>query len=81
MIFVDKDKGSLYVNGADKDMERLATMVKTHGNELKRIDVTLDSHHTVHIAHPIWWVNSKNEPPPPFTVISVEDVERVHGEH
>lgn len=74
--FCDPTKGSLYVNGADKDMERLATMVKNHGNDLKRIDVTLDSHHTVHIAHPIWWVNSKNEHPAPFTVISVDDVEK-----
>ena len=65
--------GALYVNGADKDMERLAAMVNAHGDRIERINVTLDSHQTVHIAHPIFWVDSKGNHPAP-SLISVDDV-------
>lgn len=67
--------GSLYVNGADKDMSRLAKMVNENAPLIDRINVTLDSHHVVHIAHPIWWTNFKGAHPDPYTIISVEDVE------
>lgn len=68
--------GSLFVKGADADMKRLATMVRENINLIERINITLDSHQYVHIAHPIFWINSKGEHPNPFTVITVEDVEK-----
>jgi len=67
-------KGNLYVNGAEKDMDRLGTMIRDNVNMIDAINVTLDSHQTVHIAHPIWWTNSKAEHPSPFTVITSADV-------
>jgi len=67
-------KGNLYVNGADKDMERLAAMVDAHADKIERVNVTLDSHSYVHIAHPIFWVDSKGNHPSPFTVITEADV-------
>lgn len=66
--------GALFVPGADKDTERLAEMIKNNIGRIDGINVTLDSHHPVHIAHPIWWMNSKGESPDPFTLISVDDV-------
>lgn len=68
--------GSLFVKGADSDMSRLAKMVNDNLGLIERINVTLDSHQYVHIAHPIWWTNSKGDNPSPFTVISVDDVEK-----
>lgn len=67
-------RGNLYVKGADKDMERLAGMVKRLGKKLDDIHVTLDSHHLVHIAHPIFWKNSAGDNPKPFTIITAQDV-------
>lgn len=66
--------GKLYVPGADKDMERLSCMVKRIRGDLNDIICTLDSHRTVHIAHPIWWINSKGEHPKPFTVIEEDGI-------
>ncbi len=65
---------SLPVSGAVEDMGRLATLIHRIGHKLSDIHVTLDSHHTMHIAHPDMWVNKDNKPPAPFTQISVDDV-------
>jgi nicotinamidase/pyrazinamidase len=51
--FCDAKNGSLYVKGADKDMERLSAMVNRIPEKLYDITTTLDSHHTIHVAHPI----------------------------
>lgn len=67
-------KGSLFVPGADKDMDRLSAMIKRLGSKIDEISVTLDSHRTVDIAHPIYWKDSKGNPPNPFTIISADDV-------
>lgn len=67
-------KGSLYVTGADQDMVRLSAMLDRLTGKIEDIHVTLDSHHLVHIAHPIFWKNSKGEKPNPFTLISATDV-------
>lgn len=69
-------KGSLFVNGADKDMERLASFIKTKGDSLRSIHVTLDSHHNFDVAHPIFWVNGKGEHPAPFTIITFKDLKK-----
>jgi len=67
-------KGSLFVPGADEDAKRCATMVKRLGSKITKIHATLDSHHYVDIAHPIWWINSEGNHPGPFTIISAKDV-------
>ncbi len=68
-------KGALYVQGADQDVKRLSKMVIENLPQIAMINVTIDSHHYVHIAHPVWWVDAKGNHPDPFTVISVEEVE------
>lgn len=66
--------GSLFVPGANEDMERLAAMVNRIGSKLFDIHVTLDTHHLVDIAHPIFWTNSEGKHPDPFTIISADEV-------
>ena len=68
--------GALYVPGAEKDIQRLSKMIVENIPEISMINVTLDSHHFVHIAHPVWWVDKNNNHPDPFTVITVGDVEQ-----
>jgi nicotinamidase-related amidase len=70
-----KKGGKLYVPGAEDDVERLAKMVNRIGSRFDDIHITLDSHHQVHVAHPIFWKNSAGKHPDPFTLISASDVE------
>jgi len=67
-------KGNLFVPGADEDMKRLAKMIRENLDSISDITITLDSHHKVHIAHGIWWIDSNGNHPTPFTLISEEDV-------
>ena len=73
--FCDPKRGALYVPGAEHDMQRLAQMVRRLKDKLDDIHVTLDSHHFIHIAHPIFWRDSHGQQPAPFTRISRTDVE------
>ena len=73
--FCDKN-GSLYVNGADDDMDRLAVMVERMRTRLSAIHVTLDSHRKVDISHPIWFRDGAGKNPPPLTVISADDLRK-----
>jgi nicotinamidase-related amidase len=70
-----KKGGKLYVPGAEDDIVRLSAMVDRLGSRLDDIHITLDSHHFVHIAHPIFWKDSAGRHPDPFTLITVNDVE------
>lgn len=71
--FCDKS-GSLYVNGAEKDIDRLAAMVQRLGTKITTIAVTLDSHRQVDISHPLWWKDGAGNHPTPFTLITAADV-------
>ena len=73
--FCDPKQGALFVPGAEQDMNRLAAMVRRLKNKIDDIHVTLDSHHFIHIAHPIFWKDSRGQHPPVFTSISSTDVE------
>ena len=67
--------GSLFVPGADRDMERLARLVDRMRDRLHDIHITMDSHRKVDVAHPIWWRDRKGDHPAPFTMIDADDVE------
>lgn len=68
-------KGALSVPGADADMSRLAGMIHRLKDKIDDIHVTLDSHHFVDIAHPVFWLDSTGKHPAPFTIITASDVE------
>ncbi len=70
----DPKRGKLYVDGAEKDMERLAAMVKRFGPKIKKIHTTLDCHHLMDVAHPIMWRNSEGDNPDPFTIITAQEI-------
>jgi len=66
--------GELFVNGADQDSIRLAKTLKRLKGRIDDIHVTLDTHHFVDIAHPVFWIDSKGNHPAPFTLINEQDV-------
>jgi len=66
--------GALFVAGADKDMEKLAKFITEKKKKLDDIHSTLDSHHRIDIAHPIFWTDSNGAHPAPFTIITADDV-------
>jgi nicotinamidase-related amidase len=67
--------GALFVAGADADMARLATMIRRLQGKIADIHVTLDSHHLMDVAHPLFWKDSNGNHPGPFTIISTSDLE------
>lgn len=67
--------GSLYVEGADKDMERLSRLIVNKADRISQITVTMDMHKNYHIASPIFWQDSAGRSPEPYTIITVKDVE------
>lgn len=68
--------GSLYVPGAEQDMQRVAKMILAIKNKLSKIYLTLDSHRKLDIAHPLWWKNKTNQHPESFTIITSQQVEQ-----
>jgi nicotinamidase-related amidase len=67
--------GALPVPGAWADLDRLAALVDRLGGAIDAIDVTLDSHHAMDIAHGPWWIDPSGAHPAPFTLISAQGVE------
>ncbi len=68
--------GSMAVNGANEDSERIAEFIKDNIPKIDEIFVTLDSHHRMHIAHGIFWKNESNESPTADTIITLGDFDR-----
>ena len=62
--------GSLYVPGAEKDVERLSRLIKKKTTVIDKIILTADEHHVMDIAHPSYWRNKQGMHPAPFTTIS-----------
>lgn len=67
-------QGSLFVPGADEDNDRLSQWILNNKKQIDHISCTLDSHHTIDVAHPAGWRDKDGNNPAPFTVISVDDV-------
>lgn len=80
LIVIDGQKdfcapgGALYVPGAEEDMLRLSTWIKTNAAELDDIFVSLDSHQPMHIAHPSFWQDANGKMVSPFTLITYQDI-------
>ncbi len=66
--------GMLCVPGANADMARVAKMIKRVGGKLDDIHVTLDQHHLLDVAHPLMWRDKDGNQPPPFTIITSDDI-------
>lgn len=72
--FMDTAGSALPVPGATEDSQRLAAMLNRLAPRIEDIHVTLDTHHLMHVANPLMWVNSQGDRPAPFTLISLDDV-------
>lgn len=72
--FCDSTKGSLYVPGAEKDMDRLADYIYTNKTRIGKITVSLDFHRVINITLPSFWKDVTGQSPKPFTVITKEDI-------
>lgn len=66
--------GSLYVSGADNDMKRIAGFILKNQMKIDYIALSLDSHQPIHIAHQIYWKDTKGGHPSLFSIIRAEDV-------
>lgn len=73
--------GELYVEGADLEAVRVADMIKRlrdpnhqNGHKLNNLRVSLDSHHRNDGSHNTSWKGPDGKSPPPFTIVSNEDV-------
>lgn len=62
--------------GAVDDNRRLCEFIYRNLNIITQICPTMDTHQAMQIFHSIYLVNEKGEHPAPFTLISVEDVEK-----
>ena len=49
-------------------------MIRRVGGQIEGIHVTLDAHHLIHVAHPIYWRDPYGQHPPTFTIITPDDV-------
>lgn len=67
--------GALFVPGAEQDIERMAALIRHHPDKIDHIVVTLDTHHVLDIAHPLFWQDVNGNHPAPFTQITGEDVD------
>jgi nicotinamidase/pyrazinamidase len=74
--FCNPATGALYVAGAEADIARIATLLRLPG-DFDAIHVTLDTHHLLDIAHPLWWKDRAGASPAPFTII--EDLSQWHA--
>jgi len=71
-------RAALHVDGVEDDMQRLAQLLESvsGSRSLGDVHVTLDTHHTFHVANPAYWVDKDLKHPDPFTIITVDDVEQ-----
>jgi nicotinamidase-related amidase len=63
-------QGTLFVPGADDDMQRLAGFIRAARSQLGAVIVTLDSHPSVAIERPTFWKRGDSQPVTPFTQIT-----------
>jgi len=60
--------------GAVEDSQRLCQFIYRNLGVITQHVVTMDTHHTTQIFHPVFLVNEKGEHPQPYTRISTADV-------
>jgi nicotinamidase-related amidase len=62
--------------GAVDDNRRLCEFIYRNLEVITEICPTLDTHHPMQIFHSVFLVNEKGEHPPPYTLVSKEDIEQ-----
>ena len=62
--------------GAVDDNRRVCEFIYRNLDVITEICPTMDTHQAMQIFHSIFLVNEKGEHPPPYTLISTEDIEK-----
>ncbi|MFQ5603832.1 MAG: isochorismatase [bacterium] len=62
--------------GAVDDNRRLCEFIYRHLDIITEICPTLDTHQVLQIFHSVFLINDKGEHPAPFTLVSVQDIEK-----
>lgn len=62
--------------GAVDDNRRLAAFIYRNLKGITQIVPTMDTHQAVQIFHAVFLTDEEGNPPPPYTQVSVEDVQR-----
>lgn len=69
------ENGSLAVPGSHGDIERLTKFIYNNMNKISRIAVSIDTHIPHQIFHPCWWIDEQGNNAPPFTPITLQDLD------
>ncbi len=69
------DNGALGVPGAIKDVENFTRFIYDNMDKISQIAVSIDTHNPFQIFHPCWWVDDEGNNPPPFTAITLADLD------
>lgn len=67
--------GGLFINGAERDVIRMASFIDAFGSSINYMALTLDSHQPVHISSQCYWKDREGYPPALHTNITADDVE------
>jgi nicotinamidase-related amidase len=70
------ERGSLNVPGSLGDIRRTIEFVYRNAERITHITCSLDSHLPRQIFTPSWWADREGRHPPPFTIITAEQVEQ-----
>ena len=61
-------------NGAVEDNRRLCEFIYRNLGTITQIVPSLDTHHAMQVFHAVWLIDEQGEHPPPYTLVSAEDV-------
>ena len=61
--------------GAVEDSRRLVEFVYRNLGTITQIFPSLDTHHAMQVFHATWLIDEQGKHPPPYTLVSAEDVE------
>src|SRR5688572_9466541 len=67
---------SLFVPGAVDDTGRALEWIYRHSDQITGLCFSMDTRRVFQIFHPGWWMDIEGKNPPPFTVITSEEVRR-----
>jgi nicotinamidase-related amidase len=62
--------------GAVDDSRRLAEFIYRNLGAITQVFPSLDTHRAMQVFHAIWLVDANGEHPPPYTLVSADDVEQ-----
>lgn len=70
------DNGALGVHGAHKDVERTTRFIYDNMDKISNIAISIDTHTPHQIFHPCWWIDENGNNPAPYTIITLDDLDK-----